>query len=334
MADRPANGAKSRRDLILAAIAAAALVVPAAARADGKIPRIGYLSASTPERDRPLLAAFRDGLRARGHVVGRTVLIERRFADGKYARLPALAAELVALKVDVIVGSGPVPRVVKQATRTIPIVMRTSNPVGTGLAKSLSRPGGNVTGLATFSARLAGKRLEILKEVVPSMRRVAVLHLPTGSHPRQLKALREAAPALGVALAPVAVKVRQPGALERAFLAVARENPGGLIVFAASYFETHRKEILEFAAARRIPGIYAYENWPKTGGLMSYGTDVPALYRRMAVYVDKILKGANPAELPIEQPREFELVINLRVAQALGLTVPRATLLRASQLVE
>lgn len=320
--------------IVFAVAAASAFTHAAEAQQTTNVARIGYLSASTPERDAVLLAAFRDGLEALGHTVGRTVVIEKRFANGNYGRLPALAAELLRLKVDVIVGSGPVPAVARKATRTIPIVMRTSNPVGTGLAKSLAHPGGNVTGLATFSASLVAKRLELLKEAVPTLARVAVLHRNAGSHPKQLAALRRAAPALGVTLFPVVINAKAPGDIERVLSVIERERPDGFIVLAASIFETHRRRILDFAARARLPAIYAYENWPKTGGLMSYGTDVPALYRRMAAYVDKVLKGADPAGLPIERPSEFTLAINLKTAAALGIMMPRSILLRADSVVE
>jgi putative ABC transport system substrate-binding protein len=322
--------------VITVAFALAFLALSPAAHAQqaGKVWRIGYLSAATAERDRPMVAALRQGLIGLGYTVGKTILIEQRYARGRYKRLPKLAAELLALKVDVLLAAGPAAGYAKRATATTPIVMRTADPVGKKLVASLTRPGGNITGLSTFSANLAAKRLELLKEAVPGASRIAVLWYPRrgSSHPRQLKHLKAVAPALGLTLVPVAFKGANH--FERAFSAIAEAKTGALIVFAAGVFEAHRKRIIGFVAKNRLPAIWAYDHWAKDGGLMSYGTNVPALYRRMAVYVDKILRGANPGDLPIEQPTKFTLAVNLKTAKALGITLPRSILLRADEVIQ
>ena len=316
------------------AIAFIAGLPNAQAQQTGKVWRIGYLSSATAERDKAMVAAFRNGLQRLGHVVGKTIVIEQRYAAGRYKKLPGLAAQLVALEVDVLVAAGPAAGYAKKSTAGIPIVMRTADPVGKGLVESLAHPGGNITGLSTFSANLVVKRLELIKEAVPKASRIAVLWYPRpgSSHPLQLSNLRKAAPALGVTLLPVAIK--GPKDFQRVFSVIEKKKPGALIVFASGMFETRRKRIVDFAAKNKLPAIFAYDHWAKDGGLMSYGTNVPALYLRMAVYVDKILKGTRPADLAIEQPTKFNLAVNLKTAKALGITFPRSILLRADEVIE
>lgn len=296
--------------------------------------RIGYLSAATAKRDKGMLAAFRDGLRRLGYVVGRNIVIEARYAAGRYSDLPSLGRELVAAKVDVMVAAGPAAGYAKKSTASIPIVIRTADPVGKGLVQSLTSPGGNVTGLSTFSANLVVKRLELLKEAVPEATRIAVLWFPRpgSSHHQQLAKLKQAAPRLKVKLLPVAIKGAKD--LKRALSEVAMKKPKALIVFASGVFETRRKRIIDFTISNRLPVIFAYDHWTRDGGLMSYGINMPALYRRMAVYVDKVLKGSKPAELPVEQPSTFTLMINLNTARKLGINIPNEVLLRADEVIE
>lgn len=306
----------------------------AQAQEQGKVYRIGYLSAATAERDETMLTAFRDGLRRLGYVVGRNVTIEKRYAAGKYKRLPGLAASLIASKVDVMVAAGPAAGYAKKSSATIPIVVRTADPVGKGLVESLTHPGGNVTGLSTFSANLVVKRLELLKEALPRARRVAVLWYPRrgSSHPLQVSKLKDAAPRMGIELIPVGIK----GAKDfmRVFSAIEDVKPDALIVLASGMFEARRKLIIDFTTRNQLPAIYAYGHWARDGALMSYGIDMRALYHRVAWYVDKILKGAKPAGLPVEQPTKFYLTVNLRTAKNLGISVPRSILLRADEVIE
>jgi ABC-type uncharacterized transport system substrate-binding protein len=302
-----------------------------------KAARIGYLvtgSLEGPEASRSF-DAFRQGLRERGYVEGQNIVIEYRAADGNNERLPDLAAELIALKVQTVVTQGtPAAVAAKQATSTIPIVMAiATDPVGAGLIASLGRPGGNVTGLANLDAELSGKRLEILKAAVPALARVAVLRNP--ANPAHRAALREAeaaAHALGVRVQ--LVDVRGPGEFSTAFSAMKRERAGGLVLFADSMFGTYRARIFDLAAKSRLPAIFWQSGFAEAGAFMSYGTSYPDLFRSAAVYVDKILKGAHPADLPVEQPTKFELVINLKTAKALGLTIPQSILTRADEIIQ
>ena len=314
----------------------ALLAAPLAAEAHQarKVPRIGFLTEGTVEIDKSLLAGFQQGLRELGYVEGETIVIEQRNAAGRSERLPELAAELVRLKVDVLVAPTTLAvQAAKKATSTIPIVMFAADPVGTGLVASLARPGGNVTGLSDLHADMVTKRLQLLKDVVPSASRVAVLLNPANpSHPLQLKDLQAGAPALGVTL--LSLEVKGPDDIERAFTTIGKERPGGLLVLGDRMLGTHGRRIAELAVKRRLPAIYTNRRWVEAGGLMSYGTNFPDLYRRAATYVDKILKGAKPADLPVEQPMRFELLINLKTAKALGLTIPPLVLLRADQVIE
>jgi putative ABC transport system substrate-binding protein len=279
--------------------------------------------------------AFRQGLRELGYVEGRNIVIETRSAEGKSERLPGLAAELVRLTVDVIVAaSPPATEAAKQATSTIPIVFALSgDPVAAGLVASLARPGGNVTGLATISQDLVGKQLELLKEVAPKISRVAVLQNPSNSgHALSLPSAEGAARTLGVQLQ--IQKAGNPAEIEAAFAAMTRQHAGGVLVLRDALFREQRTQIAALAAKRRLPAVYGLREQAEAGGLMAYGASAPYNFRRAATYVDKILKGAKPADLPVEQPTKLELVINLKTAKALGLTIPPSLLGRADHVVE
>jgi putative ABC transport system substrate-binding protein len=301
------------------------------------VPRVGYLSPGSPSEPfrQRRFEAFRQGLRELGYVEGQNIAIESRWAEGKYDRYPALAADLVRLKVDVIVAvGGRASQVAQQATRTIPIVMSVViDPLGSGLVASLARPGGNVTGLTIMASDLVGKQLEVLKEVVPKVSRVALLWNPAnpGSAP-QLREAEAAARALGVRLQ--TLEARDPQEIDSAFAAMTRERAGALVVLADAILLNQRRQIAELAAERRLPAVYGPSEHAAAGGLMAYSANLLDLERRAATYVHKILKGAKPADLPIEQPTKFELVINLKTAKALGLTIPQSLLLRADQVIE
>jgi len=316
-------------------LALAILLAPAEAQQGGTVPRIGYLSASRPEIDGSWRAAFEQGLRDLGYVEGKNIAIERRYSGGGAQGLPELAAELVRLKVDVVVTYGGIDAV-KKASSTIPIVMTVhADPVRAEVVASLARPGGQVTGLSDLHAGLVTKRLEVLKEVVPSVSRVAVLFNPaaTLTGPRQVKDLQAAAPALGMTVLPL--EARGPDDIDRAFATMRKERAGGLIVVGEpTVIGAHRRQIADLAIKNRLPAVGTNPQWADAGLLMSYGTNFHDLWRRAATYVDKILKGANPGDLPIEQPTKFELVINRKTAKALGLTIPPSLLLRADQLIE
>jgi putative ABC transport system substrate-binding protein len=309
----------------------------AAAQPPEKVPRVGYLipgSHSDPQRQR-LLEAFRQGLRELGYVDGQNIAIESRWAEGKADRLPGLAADLVRRKVDVIVAqSGAATQAAQQATRTIPIVMSLSNDaVGSGLVASLARPGGNVTGLTIMAPDLAGKQFQLLKEVVPKVSRVALLTNP--ANPASARFVREAeaaARALGVGLQ--TLETRNPQEIDSAFAAMTRERAGALLVLPDGIFLSQRRHIAELATKRRLPSVYGVGEYAEAGGLMAYGASHIDLVRRAATYVDKILKGAKPGDLPVAQPTKFDLVINLRTAKAIGLTIPPSLLQRADQIID
>jgi putative ABC transport system substrate-binding protein len=309
----------------------------AGAQPPEKVPRVGYLnpgSSSDPVRQRRL-EALRQGLRELGYAEGQNIALEPRWAEGKFDRYPALAADLVRSKVAVIVAwSGPATRAAQEATRTIPIVMSLVNdPVGSGLVASLARPGGNVTGTTLMAPDVVGKRLELLKEVVPRVSRVAVLQHPDNpASARQLREVEARGRALGVRLQ--ILDVRNPPEIDSAFAAMTREQAGALLTLSDAIFETQRRQIVELAAKGRLPTSLGTREQAEAGGLMAYGADFLALERRAATYVDKILKGAKPADLPVEQPTKFELVINMKTAKALGLTIPPSLLLRADQVIE
>jgi putative tryptophan/tyrosine transport system substrate-binding protein len=297
--------------------------------------RIGYLSPVSPGPS-PMLVAFQQGLGQLGWVEGKNLAMEYRWAEGRLDQLPALAAELVRLNVEVIVTWGPGVRAAQQATGTIPIVIAsTLDAVQDGVVASLARPGGNITGLTLISTELMGKRLELLKQAFPTISRVALL---TGPAPRASSAparlvqeAESAAQALGMTLH--TLEVRDLEDVTSAFTTMARERPDALYVLEGPTLFVHQTRILDFAAEHRLPTMFGVRGFVDAGGLMSYGPNVPDLHRRAASYVDKILKGANPAELPVEQPTKFELVINLKTAQALGLTMPPTVLFQADEVI-
>jgi len=301
----------------------------------GKVPRLGFLLAGSPSSTADRVEGFRQGLRELGWVEGRNISVEYRWAAGRMDRLPALAGELVRMKVDVIVAAGALAiRAAKKVTSTIPVVMgNAGDPVGTGLVASLARPGGNVTGVSELSAGVVTKRLELLKEVVPAASRVAVLLNPANpTNSMELKEIQAVSPAFGVILLPLEVK--GPDDIERAFATMKKELAGALIILGDQTNSTRRNRIIELAIKDRLPAIFGRGVAVHSGGLMSYGASFGDLYRRAATYVDKILKGAKPADLPVEQPTKFELVINLKTAKALGITVPPEVLQRADRVIK
>jgi putative ABC transport system substrate-binding protein len=305
---------------------------PADAQQPTKVPRIGYLTAGSLSAQSPRIEAFRQGLRELGYAEGKNLVIEYRHAEGKFDRLPALAAELVRLKVDVIVTGGPIStRRAKEATVSIPIVMaQDTDPVASGFVASLARPGGNITGLATLAPEISGKRLELLKEVVPRLSRVVVLGSSTEpANAQSLKETELAAGALGVKLQHV--DVLAPKDIETAFRAASKGRADAVLVLASSVANSQRTQIAELAVKNRLPAVYYQTEFVEDGGLMSYGVNFTDLFRRAATYVDKILKGAKPAELPVEQPMKFEFIINLKAAKQIGLTIPPNVLARADR---
>jgi putative ABC transport system substrate-binding protein len=325
------------RRTFLAGTGAVLLAAPFSVEAQqaAKVARIGYLTnhvTSSPH----LPEAFRQGLRDLGYVEGRNVVIEYRDAEGKLERLPALAAELVALKVDVIVASAyPGTLAAKNATNTIPIIMvAVADPVRMGLIASLVRPGGNITGLTLLAGtEIVGKHLELLKEAVPNLSRVAVLWNPANPmHVLRLREVEVAGRSLRVQLQ--ILKAQGPEEFDSAFAAMTRERAGALYVVGDPMLSRHRRRLAELAAKSRLPAVYELKDHAEAGGLMAYGPSLLDMYRRAATYVDKILKGAKPADLPVEQPTKFELVINLKTAKALGLTIPPSLLRRADEVIQ
>jgi len=311
-----------------------ALCSSAQAQESKKVPLIGFLSSRSPDAEKSRLVAFQQGLQELGYLEGKNILVEQRYAAGKFDRLPDLAAELIRLKVNVLVTTGtPAAHAAKNATSAIPIVIgNAGDPVGTGLVASLARPGGNVTGLSVLNTELSGKRLELLKEVVPTASRIAVLLNPANSiNPLQLKEIQSAGPASGVTL--LSLEVKGTDDIDRAFTAMKKQRIGALIVLGDPLLETHRTRIAELAVKSQLPAIYSLAPYVEAGGLMSYGTNFDDTYRRAAVYVDKILKGAKPADLPVEQPTKFEFIINLKAAKQIGLTIPPNVLVRADRVI-
>ena len=300
-----------------------------------KVPRIGYLIAVPGSAQSARTEAFRQGLREFGYVEGKSIVTESRSAGGKLNRLPALAAELVRLKVDVIVTAAPsVTRAAKEATVTIPIVMAFDNdPVGNGFVASLARPGGNITGLSTLRPEISGKQLELLKETVPRLSRVAVLGIST--IPGQAQSLKETELAAGAFKVQLQyLDVLDPKDIETAFRAASKGRAEAVLALGGPVLNSERKQVVELAVKTRLPAIYNVTDFVEAGGLMTYGVNVSDLFRRAATYVDKILKGAKPADLPVEQPTKFELVINLKAAKQIGLTIPPNVLVRADRVIK
>lgn len=334
---RPGLGMRASRLVLMAILILALLAAPlvADAQPSGRPHRIGFLAGGSPGPSAANVEQFRQGLRELGYIEGQNIVIEYRWAEGKPDRLPELAADLVRLKLDLIVA--PVStsaRAAYEATRTIPIVMiGVGDPIALGLAGSLSRPGGNVTGTASYGPELVGKTLELLKEIVPDMKRVAVFWTPANpAHARSLKDLEE--PARLLAIQVLAFKVVSADDFEGAFQTAATERAGAAWFFGEPMFMAHRVRLATLALNARLPSMFLARQHVDAGGLMSYGPVFAQLYRRAATYVDKILKGAKPADLPVEQPTTFELVINLRTAKTLGLTIPPSVLARADVVIE
>jgi putative tryptophan/tyrosine transport system substrate-binding protein len=329
---------KAAVPLILVAVVLLGLGAIVEAQQPKKVPRIGYLSSSDAATESTGSEAIRLALRERGYIEGQNIAIEYRYAEGKVDRFSEVAADLVRLKVDVIVvAGGPVwVRAAKNATKTIPIVMMGigTDPVVAGLIESLARPGGNVTGLTLLSEELGGKRLELLKEAVPKLARVAVLYNPAtpGTVVEVKEALPVAARPLGLTLR--SWELRDADAIEKVFAALNKERPDGLYVPSGLLMRANVKRIASFALKSRLPSMYSNRQAVDAGGLMSYGADIADSYRRVAIYVDKILKGAKPADLPVEQPTKFELVINLKTAKQIGVTIPQSILYRADKVIK
>ena len=321
---------------ILVAVVLLALGVIAEAQQPKKVSRIGYLVSSDSITESSRSEGIRQALRDLGYVEGQNIAFEYRYAEGKLDRFHELAAELVRLKVDIIVvaGGNTLIRAAKNATKTIPIVMVGSapDPVEAGFVESLARPGGNVTGLALLVNELAGKRLELLKEAVPKLARVAVLHDPTlPPNLLELKGVQAAARALGLTIQPW--EVRGMHDFDRVFAVQNKQRPDGVYVIAGRLVTSNRKQIVGFTLKSRLPSVYPQREYVDAGGLMSYGADLADSYRRVAYYVDRILKGAKPANLPVEQPTKFELVINLKTAKQIGVTISPNVLARADKVI-
>src|SRR5687767_9197471 len=313
-----------------------ALIWAASAQGEqaGKVQRICFLGNSTAELEANLISPFRAGLRSLGYIEGKNILIEWRWAEGKYQRFPELISELIASKCDGMVTAGtPASLAVKKATTTIPLVMiAVGDPVGTGLIASLAHPGGNITGLTSIASDLEGKRLELLREVVPKVSHIAVMWNPIS--PFQViseKEMQEAARALHIKVLSVGVKGEDD--LPKAFATITKARPGAFFVLADRLFLHFRTRLMEFALSHRLPGVHAYVELVEAGGLMSYGPSYGEMHRRAAYYVDRILKGTKPADLPVEQPTKFELVVNLKASKQMGLTIPPNVLARANQVI-
>jgi putative tryptophan/tyrosine transport system substrate-binding protein len=326
----------SRRQFVVGAAGLGLLVgcgrLPGQAQPPAKILRIGFLAGSSAEGTGSRVAAFQEGLGELGYVEGKTFTMEYRYAGGDSARLPELAADLVRLPVDLLIVQGTAAaHAAKQATSVIPIVIgNTADPVGAGLVASLARPGGNVTGLSDFGLAVVTKRLELLKSVAPSASRIAVLWRPSNpAHPLELKDTQAAGPVLGVTVLPL--EVEDADGIDRAFATMSQERAGGLIVFG---FTAHQRQIVELTAQNRLPAVYPTRVEVEAGGLMSYGASFEDLYRRAAVYVDKIVRGAKPADLPVEQPMRFDFVVNLKTARELGITFPHEILLQVTEVIQ
>jgi putative ABC transport system substrate-binding protein len=334
--DRDSEKDMNKKITVLALCAALfSLYLPAEAQQPTKIPRIGYLGFGSPSTIPTRIEAFRQGLRELGYVEGKNIFIEWRSAEGNADRLPSLAAELVRLKVDIIVTNGPYStRAAKAATVTIPIVMAAvGDPVGDGIVASLARPGGNITGLSSVAPELSGKRLELLKEIVPKLSRVAVFG--TSTNPGNAQNSREAdiaAKAFGVKLQ--YIDLLSLNDIETGFRAASKGRADAILLLPGPVVNLRRAHITDLAMKSRLPAIYPQTEYTEVGGLMYYGTNTPDLFRRAATYVDKILKGAKPADLPVEQPTKFELIINLKTAKQIGVTIPPNVLVRADRVIK
>src|SRR5262245_5820662 len=318
-------------------LAVSVILVPLAAGGQkvGRSVTIGYLGNSSPSLESNLVGAFRDELRRHGYVEGQNLIIKYQWAEGQQERSAILAAELVRLKPDVVLTAGtPGTLAAKRATQSIPIVTAVvGDPVASGLVASLAKPGGNVTGLATLNEELEGKRLEIFKQVVPKLSRVAVLRNPANPVTTILwKGMQSAAEGLGIKLQPF--EVRGPNELDGVLATIKAARPQGLMLISDRFLVTYRASIMQFTVKNRLPGMFPYREFAQDGGLMTYGPDNTDMYRRAATYVAKILGGAKPADLPMEQPTKFELVINLKTAHALGLTIPPSVLARADEVIQ
>jgi len=322
-------------ELSLFAIVLVALGTEVQAQQMEKIRRIGNLNAVSAADNPHRFEALRQGLRELGYVEGKNIVIERRFADGKFDRLPSLAAELVRLNVAVILTTGGIStRAAKEATSTIPIVMAQDNdPVANGFVTSLAHPGGNITGLATLAPELAGKRLELLKEIVPKLSRVAIFG--TSVNPGDAQAIREIEPAAATFKIQLQrFDVLESKDLEPAFRAAVKGHADAAVILVSSVLNSNRRQVIALAAKNRLPVIYPFQEFVDVGGLMTYGVNFVELYRRAATFVDKILKGADPAQLPVEQPTKFEFIINLKAAKQIALTIPPNVLARADKVIK
>ena len=311
------------------------MCLPALAQQAEKLPRIAFLGNSTAALEANLVGAFRDGLRELGYVQDRTISIEYRWAEGRYERLPSLVGELVRAKAAVIVTAGtPAALAVTKTAPSVPLVMvAVGDPIGTGLVESLARPGGNATGLTSITPELEGKRLELIRDMVPGVRRLALLWNPANAYQlRNEKEVQAAAAALGLPV--LSLAVRNVEELDTAFAAILKEDANSMLVLADRVFLHNRDRIAAFAGENRLPMMSAYRELAEAGGLMSFGPSYAVMHKQAARYVDRILKGAKPAELPVEQPAKFEFVLNLKAAQALGLTIPPTLLARADEVIE
>jgi putative ABC transport system substrate-binding protein len=325
-----------KRREVMTLLAGAAAAWPLAARAQQKaMPVIGYLGAGSPGPSAPFVAAFRQGLGGSGYVEGQNVAIEYRYAEGRDDRLPALAADLVGRKVDVIVSTGgPAPRAVKAASQTIPIVFIIGgDPVAIGLVASFARPGGNVTGVSWLGGELTSKRLELASELVPQARAIALMVNPNGANAESVvRDMQEAARAKGVQL-PI-LNAGSESEIDAAFASLVQGRADALVVTAEPFINSRRQQIVALAARHAVPAIYGIREYATAGGLISYGASLTAAYREAGIYTGRILKGAKPADLPVEQPTTLELVVNLKTAKALGLTIPPSILGRADEVIE
>jgi putative tryptophan/tyrosine transport system substrate-binding protein len=325
----------TRRHVVALLGGAAFWPFAAHAQQGARMPRIGFMGNSTAALEANLVKPFREGLREHGYEEGRNIQIEFRWADGNYERFPALVAELLAAKVDVIVTAGtPAALAVKKATTTVPLVMvAVGDPVGTGIVPSLARPGGNITGLSSIAPDLEGKRLELLREVVPQLSRVAFFFNPLNPfHVGSTRQARVAAQALHIKL--LELDVAKAEDLDGAFATILKERPDALLILADRVYLHNRERMMDFAAQSRLPSVNAYRELVEAGGLMSYGPSYEDMHRRAADYVDKILKGAKAGDLPIQQPTKFNLMLNLKAAKTLGLKIPPSVILRADEVIE